>query len=119
MTLSYHVRAGIGVCGAVVIMLGFFLPWFVASAITYTGWLFLSILIPVGYAPGYGGGIVFAFVAAFILLFALLALGSGIAAFFQKRPWPGGLYQRLGVVGLITVLVLWLLGRFLVAGAGL
>jgi len=119
MTFSYRTRISIGIAGAVTVILGFFLPWYVSSDVTFTGWLFLTVLIAPGHLNLYGVALLFLLCVAFLFFFACLALASGIAAFFQKRPWLGDLYQRLGLLGLIIILTFWFLGHFLLASAGL
>ena len=49
MTFSYRIRINIGMAGTLAVILGFFLPWYVSSDVTFTVWPFLTILI----APGH------------------------------------------------------------------
>ena len=119
MTFSYRTRISIGMAGTLAVILGFLLPWYVSSGVTFTGWLFLTIFIDHRHLNLNGVALLFLLGVAFLFFFAALALASGVAAYFQKCPWLGALYQRLGWLGVIIILMFWFLGQFLLASTGL
>ena len=119
MTFSYRTRISIGMAGTLAVILGFFLPWYVSSDVTFTGWLYLTIFIAPGHLNLNGVALLFLLGVAFLFFFAALALASGFTAYFQKHSWLSDLYQRLGVLGLIIILTVWFLGHFLLTSAGL